>query len=333
MRRRDLMLLLAAALVPMPAEAADHAVIARHILGGFVIPRYELLAESAARQASAWSKFCAAPAPQGIAELRTLYLSAADAWSGIEFLRYGPVADNFRIERLSYWPERKNATSRGLTALLAGSEPITPARIAAASVAVQGLPAIERLLFDENSADLLVKEPRRCAAGLAIATNIATLATEIVAAWKGLAPTLDVKEFTTRFVTDLLSLLEIIRDQKLRAVLGADAASAKPRLAEGWRSQRSLHAIALNLDAIDAASQLIYKAAQTKGVVVPGAIASARDIINGLAGDLGTLATNPTTRWKLYLLLDAIKATRDFALDEIPAAVGITLGFNSLDGD
>ena len=57
---------------------------------------------------------------QDVAHLRDAYFKTADAWSAIEFLHFGPAGVDFRFERMSYWPERKNATGKALTILLAG---------------------------------------------------------------------------------------------------------------------------------------------------------------------------------------------------------------------
>src|SRR5205823_7679797 len=93
----------------------------------------------------------------GFDEARDAYRRTADAWTEIEFVRYGPISDDFRVDRLNYWPERKNATARGLAALLTkeGSADLAPARFAENSVAVQGLPALERLLFEGTAPDFL----------------------------------------------------------------------------------------------------------------------------------------------------------------------------------
>ncbi|CAN5338033.1 imelysin family protein [soil metagenome] len=333
MRRRDVLILLALAPVAMPARA-DTAPVLKRIVDEFIFPRYRTLLSAAAAQTQAWQAYCPAPSDAGAAGLRDAYRATADAWSAIEFLHYGPVSENFRTERLSYWPERKNATAKALAALLAGSNTadLTPAKIREASVAAQGLPALERLLFDEDGASHIA-EARHCAVGTAIAMNIEDLAREIVAGWETLAPKLDAQEATARFVTDLLSLFEVMRDQKLRPVLGSDAANAKPRLAEGWRSGRPVRALSLNLESVGAATRIIVEATGKSGLLLPRAITTARSLVDAIHGDLGAMAADGKTRPPLEHLMDAVTVARDLALTELPAALGITLGFNSLDGD
>ena len=68
---------------------------------------------------SGLSLFCAATSADGMAKLRDAYHGAADAWSSIEMIHYGPIAEDFRGERLSFWPERKNAVEKALKNILA----------------------------------------------------------------------------------------------------------------------------------------------------------------------------------------------------------------------
>ena len=89
---------------------------------------------------------------------------------------------------------------------------------------------------------------RRRRVGLAIARNIEIIAAQILAGWRdgpdSIVKKLDdpayAREATIRIATDLLGLFQLMRDAKLEAVLGKTIEVAKPRLAEGWRSGRSI---------------------------------------------------------------------------------------------
>src|SRR5262249_21686291 len=153
-------------------------------------------------------------------------------------------------------PERKNATAKALAELLEkdGVNDLAPETFAKASVAVQGLPALERLLYDDKAQTELLsgaRKERRCAVGQAIAWNVVMIAHDVRLGWSNdVAPALadsdTAKEATSRIATDLLASFAFMRDSKLRPVLGKDAASARPMLAEGWRSKRSKRALTLN---------------------------------------------------------------------------------------
>lgn len=321
-----------------PAYAGED-VLAR-LVERFIIPRYQALALTADAQEKAWSGFCAKPDPEGFKLLKRAYLSTADSWSQIEFLRYGPVSEEFRAERLSYWPERKNATAKGLALLLEkdGVADLSPELFVKNSVAAQGLPALERLLFDANAETQMLsgeRRARRCAVGQAIAWNIVMVAHDVRLGWTNevaeqLTDPAVAKEATQRIATDFLASFAYIRDAKLRAVLGRDAGSARPLLAEGWRSGRSKRALTLNLEALVDVSKIIL--ADKEGDTT-STIATAASFAENLPEDFGKAVVDAKERQQFFLLLDAIAAARDKALDEIPALLGITVGFNSRDGD
>lgn len=335
---RGLLLCLAVFVWAAPAHAAED--VLKPLVERFIIPHYQALALTADAQEKAWSGFCAKPDPEGFKLLRRAYLSTADTWSGIEFLRYGPIAEEFRAERLSYWPERKNATAKGLAQLLAkdGIADLTPELFVKNSVAAQGLPALERLLFDVNAeAEMLsgARRARRCAVGQAIAWNIVIIAHDVRLGWTNeaaeqLADPATAKEATARIATDFLAAFAFMRDSKIRAALGRDIGAARPQLTESWRSGRSKRALTLNLEALLDVSKIIMK---DKAGDTPATIVTALSFADGLPDDFGKAVLDAGQRPQFFLVLDALAAARDKAHDEIPALLGITVGFNSQDGD
>ncbi|MFO0990462.1 MAG: imelysin family protein [Hyphomicrobiales bacterium] len=329
------------------AETEANIAITRELVTKLIIPNYEKLSQAAEAQAALWSSFAAKPEAAVFAGLRAAYLKTADAWSGVEFLHFGPAGVDFRFERMSYWPERKNATAKALTLLFAGKgdDGLAPEHFAGTSAAGQGLPALERLLFDDDAEKLLLAQDasgeRRRQVGLAVARNIAIIAAQILAGWRDGADSALKKlddpaygqEATARIATDLLGLFQLIRDTKIEAPLGKSIESAKPRLAEGWRSGRSIRAIAVNLATLRDAVDIIF-ADSTDEISSPSVLKSAVKIADSLSSeDLSAIVTSPKQRSDAVLLYDAVTSARDVCKVEIPHALGITIGFNSLDGD
>lgn len=320
------------------ARAADETLA--KLVDRFIVPHYQALSLTADAQEKAWSEFCAKPDEMGFEKLQRAYLATADSWSQIEFLRYGPIGDDFRAERLSYWPERKNATAKALTALLEknGVEDLAPELFVKNSVAVQGLPGLERLLFDDGAqVEMLngLRKERRCAIGQAIAWNIVMIAHDVRLGWtndvvEALANPDTAKEATSRIATDFLSTFAFMRDTKLRPMLGKDAAEARPMLAEGWRSKRSKRALTLN---IETALDVVKIIMAGKDGATPATVTTALSFAEALPEDFGAAVADVKERQQFYLVLDALAAARDKAHDEIPAILGVTVGFNSQDGD
>ena len=113
-------------------------------------------------------------------------------------------------------------------------------------------------------------------------------------------------------------------------MLGKDVAAARPALAESWRSKRSKRALTLNLETVLDLAKLIMAG---KDGDTPATIATAVEFADALPEEFGPAVSDIKQRQQFYLVLDALAAARDKAHDEIPAMLGITVGFNSQDGD
>lgn len=320
-----------------PASAVDHVALVEKVRQEFIIPRYEALARSTATQATDWKAFCAALKGESVAGLKADFQAAADDWSSIEFIRTGPIMQGNRIERMAHWPERKNAVGKAVDSLLARDDEasFTPERFAQTSVAGQGFSALERLLFDEGAEGELTgpESRRRCRLAMAITTSLATISREVSEAWvtdPGLTGT--PRESVTRFATDLLTIYQLVGDLKLEAVMGESPERARPALAEGRRAERSTRALVLNLKGAQALTSVLVNT-KSEGASVMAAIGTAISIAEGLPRNFGPLAEDGRTGSRLLLLLDAVRGARDLSVELMPAALDITLGFNSLDGD
>jgi hypothetical protein len=321
----------------------------------FVIPAYRTLVQTAEAQAAAWTAFAAKRETGDFASLRTAYHAAADAWANAQLIKTGPVTLFLRYDRFGYWPEARNATQRALDQLLASKNPkdLAPESLAHDSVAGQGLTALERLLYDGDNPAALLKAPGRDGAwraqvGLGIAQNLSALARDVLADWTGAGGVratiaankgwknlfADAPEAARLLLTDLVTGFKLMHDVKLLPVLGANAESAKPKLAESWRSGRPSRDLKLNLAAAQAMEKAfadeIPAAHRTK---IDGLFANAAKAIDAMPADLGEAAADPKRRPRVDAARAAIKAVQTEIAKTLPGDLGVTLGFNSLDGD
>lgn len=347
------------------AEAADSAAYRQLNLGlaeQHVIPRYEALAEATAALDDGTAAFCAAPQAAGLAALRDRFRDALAAWMGVQHLRFGPVQFLLRYDRFAFWPDKRNTGGRHLSKLLAGRDPaaLEPQAFARGSVAVQGFPALERLLFGKDATGLTEAGEAgafRCRVLRAIAGNLAGMARGTLEGWRdGEGAYLrvigtagednayyrDDKEASLDFFKAFHGALRMIADLKLARPLGGEAAKAKPRRAESWRSEASLANIRANLRALE---ELYGGPAGFSGFVV--AIANNRDLDRRLrAGFEAARATaaeirpplsaalgDPAERKKVERLLAELRALQALASERLAAALDIPVGFNAFDGD
>jgi predicted lipoprotein len=336
MRKSILVLSVLGMLAPAASAASKPEDLYKKAVSEVVIPGFNELSVRGAEHAAAWSAYCAAPSEQGRDAVVQSFHAFADGWAAVEVMRAGPASKEFRNERLYFWPERKNAVERGLAALLkrAAASKLTADDIRAESAAVQGLPALERLLYPKGSEGHPQKtvsiDAAGCSAGEAISSNAARIAADMAQEWTALGDVAD-DSARTAFATDLVTAYAMIKDKKVEDVIGKSADAVKPHAAEFWRSGRAMRDIVVNLETLDRINTFLFKGASDE-MAHPSTTRSALDIAKTLPPDLGALAAGKD-RSSAILLRDAVDSAEDRAKAELPALLGVTVGFNSLDGD
>lgn len=335
---RMVLALLAWLLGALPAVAVDQAAIVARLKRDFAQPRYAALAEKSAALSETLVRFCTKRGASQVAAVTTAFHEAADAWAAISVLRLGPVETDLGYERLTHYPERNNAIGKALARL---SDPATslprPDGFAGLSVAVQGFSALERVLFEPSAASLAdVTQGRRCDMAMMVADAIATRTAAIAAAWRaepvvGL-PDSD-RETLARTVTDLLTLYKLVGDTRITGVFGAATDAVKPRAGEMWRSGRASRIVALELAAAADLTDVLMRDAGDEARSVALTARQAADVARTMPAPIEVLAADAKRRSRVVLLLSALRSARDLAAETMPAALGITVGFNALDGD
>ncbi len=323
------------------AHAGDPLAEAQRLATDYAAPRYQRLADSTASQAEVWKKSCAAPGPQTEAELEAAFVRTLLTWQDISLFHFGPISEANRGERIAFWPDKRNLTDKRLREWLTGSDPIPDvAGMADRSAAIQGFPALERVLFGEEPPAFDSPEgARRCAIGTAIAGNIAAIAREVSILWSdeksdfraGLTTKDGALEALRRATTDLVAGYEFILDDKISGPLGPSADKARPLTSEFRRSNQSLPAIRRNLAALRDLSAVLLKDAPDE--ITSYTAAEALKVATSAPDDALQQPEDAAKRAKMQLIIAAIISARDVARETIPAALGVSLGFNSADGD
>jgi hypothetical protein len=332
----------------------------------YLLPRYESLVQATDKQEQSWTAFCRQPTADGFGTVRSAFQAAMDAWMPLQHVHTGPAALQTRIDRIYFWPERKNAVAKQLAALLQSGDAaaLAPDRIATASVAVQGFPALQLLLYDgDDPAHLFLSGDSaaafRCAYGTAVAHNLKTIAAQIVEGWTAALGAMAAtparsgseyglpaspKETAQQMFTDLLTLFQLVGDLKLALPLGLSLDNPKPKLAENWRSGRSLRNVELNLES----ARAMYGKDRTSGFrsLMPAggdgggldeeiveAFAEASSSLAAIPMPLDAAVADSSGRPEVEALLADVRHVRDLVGQKLPAAIGLSVGFNGLDGD
>jgi predicted lipoprotein len=340
---------------PVSASVKASDVIQRAI-DGFVRPAYASLHDHAGGLAKAMDALCQAPSQTALDTAHAEFSATVAAWSSAEIIGFGPIKENNRLERMLYWPDRKSIGLKQVQAALAGKDPTAtdPAQLAGKSVAMQGLGALEFVLYGDGAEALAGNDDSyRCAYGTAIAKNIEIMAADVDAAWQkpdGFAALWanpgpdnalyrDGAEAVTELVGVFINELEMVRDVRLKGFLGAKPEADKPRQAIYWRSQNTGLSLAGNLAGIDAlfeASKLgealpedARWMAESIHIQLTNGVATARSV----QGPIDKALADPTQREKLEHFALITSSLSGLIGTRLTAEFGLTAGFSSLDGD
>ncbi|MBN9242319.1 MAG: peptidase M75, Imelysin [Mesorhizobium sp.] len=336
-----------------PVKAAD--VIGRTV-DGFVRPAYAALHERASAEAKAVKALCSSPSQANLDTARADFSALVDAWSTIEVVQFGPIREDNRLERMLFWPDRKSIGLKQVQAAIAAKDPSAadPAAIAGKSVAMQGLGALEYILYG-TGADALGSAggAYRCAYGAAVAGNIETMAADVDTAWKkpdGFAaiwrkpgPDNPVYRDGPEAVTELLGVLidglEMVRDVRLKGFLGANADGDRPKQAIFWRSGKTTDSLAANLDGLDRLFKVSRIGEALSGDARWMAESTHIQLANGVAdaraasGPIDAVLADPEKRAKLEHFRLVTSSLSGLVGTRMTAEFGLTAGFSSLDGD
>ncbi len=310
------------------------------IVAGHIVPRYQALQAATGELSKAVTADCQDGAP-GDAGARAAFKTALLAWQSIQHIRFGPVMAHNRHYRFEFWPDKHGQGARQVRKLLsAGAAEIPPAaRIGTSSVAIQGFPALERVIHG-NTGD----GEAGCALAVSIAANLYSMSSRIVTEWSSWQPD-SVPETGKLLARNLADQLDLMAGLKLARPLGNSLETARPRRAEHWRSSLSYAALAANFDGLHGLFSGENAQPGLRAWMIAGA-GPARQA-NQLAEHLEYGATfvgwqklslhdavsDPEARSKAVFLESHVRYTEELVKSALYPALGVAAGFNSQDGD
>ncbi|WP_367782066.1 imelysin family protein [Mesorhizobium marinum] len=348
-------IVLAAWIAATPAWAATASGIVGDAIEGFIRPGYHALRMATVNLSQAGDALCAAPSEAALVAARASFGQVVDAWSRIEIIRFGPVTEHNRLERMLFWPDRKGTGLKQVQAALANRDASATdaTTLAGKSVAMQGLGALEFVLYGTGSEALAAGDAYRCAYGTSISGNLATIAAELDEAWAdpdGFARTWatpsdenplyrDGTEAVTELMEVFVTGTELVRDVRLGGFLGAEPGGDKPRQALFWRSGKTVDSLAGNLDGMRAlleASRLAGALPDDQAWIGGEALfefSNAATAAAGASGPLADVLADGDRRARLAYLGLVTSSLSDIFATRMSGALGLTAGFSSLDGD
>ena len=339
------------------AEAV-HAAIARQSLEQYIRPGYAHLAESTEALNQSVAALCQKPSEAALKEAKGTFTATVEAWSLVEPIRFGSVAEQHRYERIFYWPDPKGLGARQVREALGKQDQTVTeaASLSVKSVALQGLPALEYLLYGD-AAGALAKGGSdatfRCRFAETIAGNVAGMAKDITSGWQDGAPYTKAylepgpansayhneKEVTLELFKTFTTGIEMVRDQKMAKALGTKPEQARPQLAPFWRSGLSFANMADNLQSVrdlftkGGFAQVVHDESAGVEDSIAFDLNHAIEVLRGIDKPIAEAVHDEDIRAKLEALRVSLKGAATTAGDMISRGAGLTFGFNAMDGD
>lgn len=348
------LVVMSAPALALPLHPTGRAVVVQAI-DEAILPGLEAYAGSTAALARRAEADCGGSLEQ-LEELRAAFKGAVAAWSRIELYRLGPLLENDRSDRTLFWPDRRGIALKQVQQILAGADgaALDPSALREKSVAVQGLGALEFVLFGTGSETLASPQAEfRCGYAKAITALLDQTADELVEGWQdqgGIASRLilptdmdpefrNEDEVRQALVSLLAHGVEAIRDQRILPFLGREGEPSKPKSAPFWRSGMTMASILGNFEGLRRlfeASELGAYVPEENAGIGPEVLADFDALAKDgalVSGTTDVAVTDVVQRAALQRMVATSQALGQVLGEQLPAALGLSVGFSSLDGD
>ena len=168
-----------------PSNSPEQQALSRGV-NELILPWHQNFAHASQVLQESSERFCQNPSNRGEFDAaRDAWQQAMMAWQDLQIINFGPVKKGNQAWRLQFWPDSHNRIAQKVDNLLGQSDPISAASLAEANVLLQGLSAMEYMLFDPKKAQLETFEnPRACAYLMAASENTHNIATALYNAWQ-----------------------------------------------------------------------------------------------------------------------------------------------------
>ncbi len=337
MRVLSLVLLL---IWPWSLSAGPNGGIVRDVVEQHILPGFERLAKTAEDLEDVAGEHCA---PQS-ETLKAAYHMAFDAWLGVSHLRFGPTEVDDRAFALAFWPDTKGFTPKALAGMILSEDPAArdPARFTETSIAGRGLYALEFLLFDDRISTL-GSDDYRCTLVRAIAKDIRQSAAQILEDWQTRyanlllnpgeeSPYRTEDEALQEVFKALATGLQFTSDTRLGRPLGSFE-KPRPKRAEARRSGRSLANVVLTMRALEDLAGLLSTDHPALALAFTTQFAFVYEVAEELEDPVFAGVASVQGRFRVEIIQQYIDHIRETVALELGPALGVTAGFNALDGD
>lgn len=314
---------------------------------------------SAKTHAKAMSGLCMSPNAAKLEQTRATFRSLSMSHARINVIYFGPIRTQTRLERLLFWPDPRGRGLKQISSALASLDPSVTSTetLKQKSVALQGLGVQDYLLFGRNAETLAdnIKQPEavhRCLFALASAGVIADIAQNLLAEWTGgyggrLLNAHDADpihrnqdEVMQKFLSSIAEALQVVGEQKLRAVLKSQPQKARPKRAPLWRSEMTLSHLSQTISRLqDFFAQDLWRPLENQRVqysvrLIHTELDLAHKALEAMdPSDWMKVSQNPDIHGQFTAITFGLINAHELLTKQLMFALNLSAGFNSLDGD
>ena len=336
------------------AEELDFARVLKTTLEDVILPDHQAFADASFELKEPVNILCDYPSREHLEAVRISFESLALHWSKIEMYRFGPALEANRFEKLFYWPDPRGRALRQVRKALDSQDPtlLSIETLAKKSVAVQGLLALEFILFGSDSETLLTGNAYRCNYLRSIAGVIVMNANSLSDSWQGEAgyaaelinagQANSLYNSTGEVVQELIKAaatqLQIIGELKIAASIGKLPGKPKPKRAPFWRSDLTTTTLEVNISAVErlldsGISELVAKKAGNAPESFKFELSQVKGSLKTINSPWIDVVKSDQRHKVLSRSNDSLVRAIQIVQTSYFRALGLMLGFNSLDGD
>ena len=332
----------------------DYQAIVQATVEGHIRPAYGRMAKASKNLALIMQAACRTDEGVRTPTITKSFMDVAKAWVAVQHIRFGPVTKENRYERIAYWPDPKNLTSRQMSVVLAERDPtvIEAGTLAKKSIALQGLTALERLMTMAPPEDR-EEAAFRCAYAQAITDNLVEITSAVETDWsddKDFVRALaapgpenpiyrDHREAALEVMKSISVGLEFLKRRKLEAPLGQTIEKARPKRAELWRSGTTLEALYTNFETLmqlyvsSGISAYVKEVDERLDTTLMTSYEQALVTLKAVDKPFSEAAKDKVLRPKLDYVRVLAEDLSLRSSANLANRLGLSLGFNALDGD
>lgn len=321
-------------------QVPDHAAIRQDVLTVYEA-QFSAFQNRARELSDNAQGFCAGTT--SMAELKASFHDTWLAWAPLDAYQFGPMETLGAALSVNFFPDKKGFVGRALKQLhaLPAEDQANPEKIARFSVAAQGLPALERLIYD-------TADEAPCPLLSGISHHLSNTATALYSAWfaeqgwadlmRSAGPQNPVymadEEVTRQAFTALDFSILRMREHRLGRPLGTYT-RAFPKRAEAWRSGLTNDVIAAQLAGLGQvldqgfASALPVELRRETNAI----IADLLRLLGKIDRPLKEAVKDPLLRVRIEGLQTKLGALQHHLDTEIGPILSVQVGFSAGDGD